>query len=72
MIPYPDVTASASDDFAVIAEQIPSTYLYISAGFMDERGDYPVHHPKVKFNEEVCPIGSSVMAHLATRWLGEN
>jgi amidohydrolase len=72
MIPYPDVTASASDDFAVIAEQIPSTYLYISAGFMDERGDYPVHHPKVKFNEEVCPIGASVMAHLATRWLGEN
>ena len=39
---------------------------------MDERGDYPVHHPKVKFNEEVCPIGASVMAHLATRWLGEN
>ena len=72
MIPYPDVTASASDDFAVIAEQIPSTYLYISAGFMDERGDYPVHHPKVKFNEEVCPIGASVMAHLATRWLEEN
>lgn len=72
MIPYPDVTASASDDFAVIAEQIPGTYLYISAGFMDERGDYPVHHPKVKFNEEVCPIGASVMAHLATRWLEEN
>ena len=71
MIPYPDVTASASDDFAVIAEQIPSTYLYISAGFMDERGDYPVHHPKVKFTKKFI-YRSSAMRSLGNKMVGRN
>ena len=53
---YPDINAPASEDFASIANKIPSTYMYLSAGFEDERGDYPVHHPKALFNEDVCPI----------------
>ncbi len=54
---YPDINAPASEDFASIANKIPSTYMYLSAGFEDERGDYPVHHSKALFNEDVCPIG---------------
>lgn len=72
MTGYPGVTASASEDFAVIAEKVPSTFMYLSAGFLDERGEYTAHNPKVQFNEDVCPIGASCMAHCATEWLKNN
>ncbi len=65
----PGISSSASEDFALIAEKVPSTYMYLSAGFLDERGKYGAHHPKVCFNEEVCPIGASFLAHCATQWL---
>lgn len=71
LTPVPNMYASASEDFAVIAEKVPSVFLYLSAGYQDERGDAPAHNPKVRFNEEVCPIGSACMAHGATRWLEE-
>ncbi|CDD75254.1 amidohydrolase [Clostridium sp. CAG:62] len=66
---YPDINASASEDFASIANKIPSTYMYLSAGFEDERGDYPVHHPKALFNEDVCPIGAACYAQCAETFL---
>lgn len=69
LTPYLDVSASASEDFAVIAEKVPSTFMYLSAGYQDERGNYPAHHPKVQFNEDVCPIGSACLANCAVRWL---
>lgn len=66
---YPGMTASASEDFALIAAQIPSTMMYLSAGFPDERGSYPAHNPKVQFNEDVCPIGVAGYVHCAVEWL---
>ncbi len=72
MTGYPGISASASEDFAVIAERVPSAFMYLSAGYIDERGDYTAHNPKVKFNEDVCPIGASCMAHCATEWLKNN
>lgn len=62
-------SASASEDFALIAEKIPTAFIFLAAGYMDERGEHPAHHPKAVFNEEVCPIGASVLAHCAARWL---
>lgn len=66
---YPGVSASASEDFATIAERVPSTFMYLSAGYMDERGAYSAHNPKVRFNEAVCPIGASCLAYCAVQWL---
>ena len=66
---YPDINAPASEDFASIANKLPSTYMYLSAGFEDERGDYPVHHPKALFNEDVCPIGAACYAQCAETFL---
>ena len=51
LTPYPGISASASEDFAVIAEKVPSTFMYLSAGYLDERGQYPAHHPKAQFND---------------------
>ena len=72
LTPVPDTSASASEDFAIIAERVPSVFMYLSAGYMDERGDAPAHNPKVQFNEEVCPIGSACLAHCAVRWLEDH
>ncbi|MGN9222046.1 M20 family metallopeptidase [Coprococcus comes] len=72
LTPYPGISASASEDFAVIAEKVPSTFMYLSAGYQDERGQYPAHHPKAQFNEDVCPIGAACLAHCASQWLKNN
>lgn len=77
-LPIPDaagfsgVSASASEDFALIAERVPSAFMYLSAGYADERGDCPAHNPKVQFNEDVLPIGAACLAHCAVRWLAEH
>lgn len=71
-MPYPNVSASASEDFASIAEKVPATFMYLSAGFTDGRPTAPAHNPKVLFNEDVCPIGASCYAHCATEWLKNN
>ena len=69
---YPGISASASEDFALIAERVPSAFMYLSAGYPDERGDYPAHNPKVQFNEDVLPIGTAYLVHSAVRWLEEH
>lgn len=68
----PGVSSSASEDYALIAEKVPSAFIYLSAGFPDERGNYTAHNPKVQFNEEVCPIGAACLAHCAVQWLKNN
>ena len=68
-LPYPGICASASEDFAVIADRIPSVFMHLSAGFLDDRGAAPAHNPKVLFNEDVCPIGAACYAHCAAAWL---
>ena len=70
--PISDMKANASEDFAVVAEKVPSAFMYLSAGFEDERGDFSAHKPKVRFNENVLPIGSAGLAHCAVRWLEEH
>ena len=68
-VPCPGITASASEDFAKIAERVPAVFMYLSAGTPENAECYAAHHPKVVFNEDVCPIGASCYAHVATQWL---
>ena len=56
----------------MVAEKVPTTMMYLSAGFQDERGDYPAHNPKVRFNEDVCPTGAAGLAHCAMRYLANH
>ena len=69
---YSGIAASASEDFALVAERVPSAFMYLSAGYLDERGDYPAHNPKVQFNEDVLPIGAACLTHNAVRWLEDH
>ena len=63
---YPGITASASEDFSVVAERIPSVFMYLAAGFLDERGAVSAHNTKVVFNEDVLPMGAACLAQCAT------
>ena len=66
---YPGISASASEDFALVAERVPSAFFHLSAGFPDERGEAPAHNPKVMFCEDVLPTGAAGLAHCAREWL---
>ena len=72
LTPQNGIRSSASEDFSYILEKVPGTFIYLCAGFDDERGDAPAHSPKVQFNEEVLPIGAACLAHCATRWLEQH
>ncbi len=63
------VQVTAADDFALLAKEVPGCYLYLTAGFDDERGKAPAHNPKVQFNEDVLPMGVAVLAQGAVGWL---
>ena len=56
------IKASASEDFSLIAERVPSCYCYLTAGFADARGDHPAHNPRVLFDESVLAYGVAAYA----------
>ena len=58
----PNIKASASEDFSLIAAEVPSCYLYFTAGFADSRGDHPAHNPRVMFDEAVLAYGAAAYA----------
>lgn len=64
----------ASEDYAHIASQLPqSCYYFVGCPLPDAEGKiYPLHNPKVLFNEEAIILGSASMAAAAVKWLEEN
>lgn len=61
--------SGGSEDFSYISQKVPSLMLALAAGNSEEGYIYPQHHPKVRFDESVLPIGSAVLAHSAFSWL---
>lgn len=73
--PVSNVDASlASEDYAHIASQLPqSCYYFIGCPLPDAEGNiYPLHNPRVLFNEEAIIVGSASMAAAAVKWLEVN
>lgn len=60
-----------SEDFALIAQKVPSAYYMIGAGPEDERIPTGQHNPKIQFHEGVLPIGAAIYAQVAMDWLAE-
>lgn len=63
---------SVSEDFALIAQTVPSVYIRLGAGINGDEPQYAVHNPKVKFSEDVLPKGSAMMCACAAKWLAGN
>lgn len=64
--------SAGSEDFAYISHKVPTIMLALAAGQPEKGYCYPQHHPKVKFDEEALPYGSSIYAYVAMRWLMEH
>lgn len=58
-----------SEDFAWISQQMPSVCVSLATGGPEEGCCYPLHHPKVMFDENAYPIGAAVYANCAMEWL---
>lgn len=67
-----DYLVTASDDYARVAELVPSIFLAIGAAPADPALVYPNHNPNVIFNEDCLPIGAALFANVAFRWLADH
>ncbi len=54
-----------AEDFSYMLQARPGAYLFLGAG--EGAG---LHHPAYNFNDEIAPIGASLLARLAERKLG--
>ncbi len=57
--------SGGSEDFAYIAEQVPSVMCALCAGDSREGYTYPLHHPKARFDEDVLWQGVLAFATCA-------
>lgn len=64
--------ASASEDFAYIAEKVPSAIMFLAAGTPAKGYRAPGHNPKTDFSEDVLYVGSAAYAAIAASWLEKN
>ena len=62
-----DQRSTGSEDFAYYSQNVPSLMIGISAGSKREGFTTPLHHPKVRLNEETLVYGSAALATLALR-----
>lgn len=60
---------SASEDFAAIAECIPSSYFAIGAAIDTPQNCYGQHHPKVRFHEDALVIGCAAYTKAALDYI---
>ena len=58
-----------SEDFAYVSQRIPTLMLALSAGNSQEGYTHPLHHPKVRLDENAMPFGTAALAQIAVRWL---
>lgn len=63
---------AGSEDFAYVSQKVPSIMIALAAGNPEHGYQYPQHHPKVTFDENVLAEGSAVYAYTAMRWLEEH
>lgn len=64
--------SGGSEDFAYVSHQIPSVMLALAAGAPEKGYAFPQHHPRVRFDESVLPIGAAAYTLAAMLWLGQN
>ena len=63
--------SGGSEDFAYVSHAVPSVMLGLVAGKKEEGYEYPLHHPKVKFDENVLFKGTALFVGIARKLLDE-
>jgi amidohydrolase len=70
IIDYP--SSYGSEDFALVANKVPSVALKLGVGSPKEGYSLPIHHPAALFDEKALPYGAAVYANCAFRWLKDS
>ena len=60
-----------SEDFAYISQKVPSVSVAIVAGSIKVGYTYPLHNPRVTFDEDALTVGCSVFSYNAIRLLNQ-
>lgn len=62
---------SGSEDFAEVCARVPGVFYRVFAGFPDDpdKAQWPGHHPKVMFNEDILTFGPAYHCLCADGWL---
>lgn len=63
---------SVSEDFGFLSDEIPTLMLLLGSGNSEEGYTYPIHHPKVRFDESVLSKGAGIYSYMAMNWLENN
>lgn len=61
-----------SEDFSYVSNEVPSLMIAMTAGNSEDGYIYPMHHPKVKFDEDILYKGAIAYANIALHWLSQN
>jgi len=62
-------SAGGSEDFAYVSQKIPTVMLSLAAGEPKHGYTYPLHHPKVMFDESALPYGAAALFSVALNYL---
>lgn len=58
-------TSGGSEDFAYISREVPSVMVALAAGDKGKGYNYPLHHPKARFDESALPVGAALLTAFA-------
>lgn len=70
MVYLPDYKVTPSDDFAFIAENVPTVYFML--GCKVDGCNVSHHNPQVLFNEDSMVYGVALHCQCAINWLKDN
>lgn len=60
---------SGTEDFAYVGLKVPAVMINIGAGTIEDGYIHGMHNAGMQFNEDVLPLGSSLYADVATKYL---
>ena len=68
-----DNTVSYGGDyFSLVLNEVPGIMIRLGAGSPEEGYRFTLHHPDVRFNEEVLPLGVAINCNVAYEWLRQH
>lgn len=67
----PCTTSMGSEDFAFVAERVPSVMFRLGTN-SGESTAYPLHHPSFNLDEDALPYGAAMLAATALSYLREH
>ena len=59
------------EDFAYIAQKVPTCFFQIGTGNEDPATRFSAHHSRFDIDESCLPIGAAILAELASQWISK-